>query len=173
MDSDTLILTLTESDPGDIDALYDEAWTLITQTIRKNTKHKSARTILSDYLDDTREDGGGGNRQLEFVFLSPSSACDVQMAVTAHWFTLAVALATKELQALCRKHGYRMKAPKKTALAIAKEERKMPFVPHGEEIVGVVGAQILADGGGEQTFEEAELSRATAALATKAAKSMQ
>lgn len=44
-----LFLSLSPTkDAGDPQALYEAAWTLLTRTIRQNTKHRSARTVLAD-----------------------------------------------------------------------------------------------------------------------------
>jgi Leucine-rich repeat (LRR) protein len=176
MDSDSVAIKIKASkQPGEVADLYEEAWDLIAATIRKNTKHRSAREILDGYLDETKEDGQGAStaKEICFLFTSPSSACDVQMAVTVHWFTLAIALAAKELAALCRAHGYEMKAPPQSARDLAKAERKVPFVPNGGAIVGVQRKKVprvLADGGVEDTLEDAELSKATEKLVLAAAK---
>jgi len=175
VDSDAISLPLSPTkDAGDPEALYEAVWTLLTQTIRKNTKHRSARTVLEDYLDDAREDGGGTPRALEFVFLSPSSACDVQMAVTAHWFELAIALAREELAALGALHGYKIKLPKAGADTLANAKRQTVFVPSGDAIFAVSKAKnplVAVDGESETALEEAELSAATRKKALEAVRS--
>lgn len=173
MNSEVITLSLQETaSPKDSDALYDAVWTLLADTIRRNTKHQSATTILNDYLSDTREDGGADPREIELVFTSPSSACDVQMAVTAHWFELAIAVASAELAKVCKEHGYRLKATKRSPLAVANTKREMVFVAHGDEIVGVRGKKaltIVTDAEGEQSLEDAELSRVETTAAKSAA----
>lgn len=167
MDSTSVSVALKAGkNAGEISDLYEEAWAYLVATIRKNTKHKSSQTVLNDYLDDSINDGAGASTStdLTFVFRSPSSMCNVQMAVTAHWFELAIALATPELAALCEHHGYAMQ-PRKA------DQADWPFLPHGDRLVGVTSdGQIVSDDG-EQPLDEAELPKAVAALARKIAKS--
>lgn len=168
MDSTTVSVPLKAAkNAGEIQDLYEEACEYLLATIKKNAKHKSSKTVIDDYLYDVVSDGSGASTpdELTFVFKSPSSMCDVQMRVAAHWFELAITLAAKELAALCKHHGYEMKA-KKAAKA------DMPFLPHGDLLVGVTKKLVIVtDDNGEQSLEEAELPKATAALAKKIAKS--
>jgi Leucine-rich repeat (LRR) protein len=163
-------------DSGEADALYDAAWSLLAATVRKNAKHASAKEILEEYLDEAEDDGREftSEKEIELSFRSPAGACDVQMEIAAHWFELAIALAAKELAAVCREHGYTMKPPRETARAIATSERKVPFVPNGDVIVGIKrGAKpkVLVDAQEALPIDEADLSVAARKLARTAATS--
>jgi len=174
MDSLQVSLPITPAkQAGAVDDLYEAVWELLAETIRKNAKHKSAGKVLDEYLPDTREDGRGAStsKALCFVFKSPAGACDVQMAVAAHWFELAAALAAKELAEICNANGFELSARKLTALGMAKAVRELPFVPRGDEIVGVVRGDepaISIDCEGEMSFDEAELTPAAKKLARAA-----
>lgn len=170
MDSTSVSVALKAGkQAGEINDLYEEAWAYLVATIRKNVRHRSSKTVLNDYLDDSVNDGAGAStpKDLTFVFKSPASMCTVQMAVTAHWFELAIALASTELAALCQQYGYALKARRAGKPA-------WPFLPHGDGLVGVTkDAEIVSDDHGQQSLEEAELPKAVGALARKIAKSQQ
>lgn len=161
--------------PGDAGVLYEASWALLAATIQKNAKHASAKEILGDYLDETLDDGKdlADAKHLEYACLSPAGACDVQAAVAEHWFELAIALAEKELAALCREHGYEMKPLRASARELATAERKVPFVPNGDAIVGIqrkAKPLVLVDAGEELPIDDADLTPAARKLARDVAK---
>jgi Leucine-rich repeat (LRR) protein len=177
MDNRSISISIKATkEAGDADALYTDAWSLLVSTVRKNAKHASAKEILDEYLEEAEDDGRefSDEKHLELSFQSPASACDVQMEVAAHWFELAIALAAKELAAVCREHGYTMKPPPETARALATAVRKVPFVPNGDEIVGIerkAKPKVLVDAREALPIDEADLGAAARKLARAAATS--
>lgn len=179
MDSTSISFRIEATkDAGEVVDLQKASCDFLVAVIRKNVKHKSAAEILS-YLDDVKADSAGSSSEQEicFAFLSPASACDVQMRVAAHWFELAIALAWKEVSEICKRHGYKAKSEPgaTTALSLANAKREVVFVANGGSIVGVVPEKdsvvVQKDNEGDQSLEEAELSKVVQKNVLAAAKS--